>query len=567
MVKEATRDAAYYRSLTRWIVLIIVGVSIVPLILISGTIRYFFQHSYQEKVLEHLSVLVKKHSERIDSFLNERLADIEFLADSYSFDQLSNESFLKERLKIMQKAYSQSFVDLGVVDDQGIQVAYAGEFELRRANYARAPWLKEALARKTYISDVFPGLRGSPHFIITVRGEHKGAKWVLRATVDFERFNRLVESIRIGETGFAFILNRKGEFQTRPRMEVVPHKDRYLSFLQADSDTGQHVGVMEAGDRTGNDVLYVMSKLKKGDWVLVFQQEEGEAYAALYSARRFTVIIFLLGMSGIVAVAIVLSSRVVKRIKRVDHEKEMMTEKVVEAGKLASLGELAAGIAHEINNPVAVMVEEAGWMQDLMDDLGAGDFPNRGEFQRALNQIRSMGTRCKQITHKLLSFARKTDPTPKKVRINQVVEDCIALCQQRSASGAVRITAELAEDLPTIRIAPTEAQQVLVNLLNNAIDAVEPQGGLVKVTTRSDGDHVIVDVADDGHGIPSYVLPRIFDPFFTTKPVGKGTGLGLSICYGIVRKQGGDITVNTSEGVGTTFHVKFLAPTSERGSQ
>jgi two-component system NtrC family sensor kinase len=125
----------------------------------------------------------------------------------------------------------------------------------------------------------------------------------------------------------------------------------------------------------------------------------------------------------------------------------------------------------------------------------------------------------------------------------------------------------LGEDLPTIKIAPAEAQQVLVNLLNNAIDAVEPTGGLVTVTTRLDGDHVVVDVADNGPGIPSYVLPRIFDPFFTTKPVGKGTGLGLSICYGIVRKQGGDMTVNTAEGIGTTFHVKLAVPKSEKSGE
>jgi two-component system NtrC family sensor kinase len=213
------------------------------------------------------------------------------------------------------------------------------------------------------------------------------------------------------------------------------------------------------------------------------------------------------------------------------------------------------------------MVEEAGWMQDLMNDMGAGDFPNKSEFQRSLNQIRSMGTRCKQITHKLLSFARRTDPTPKEVQINKVVKDSIALCQPRSTSGAVRLRSVLGEDLPTIKIAPAEAQQVLVNLLNNAIDAVEPTGGLVTVTTRLDGDHVVVDVADNGPGIPSYVLPRIFDPFFTTKPVGKGTGLGLSICYGIVRKQGGDMTVNTAEGIGTTFHVKLAVPKSEKSGE
>jgi two-component system NtrC family sensor kinase len=124
----------------------------------------------------------------------------------------------------------------------------------------------------------------------------------------------------------------------------------------------------------------------------------------------------------------------------------------------------------------------------------------------------------------------------------------------------------LGDDLPLIRVSPTEAQQVLINLINNAVDALEAQGGLVQITTRSEEDYVVVDVEDNGPGIPSYVLPRIFDPFFTTKQVGKGTGLGLSICYGIMKKLDGEITVNTSEGLGTQFHVKFPIPKAKRKS-
>jgi two-component system NtrC family sensor kinase len=559
MAEQAKHNVAYYRSLTRNIILIIMGVSVIPLLLISGTIRYFFQSYYQEKVLDHLKVLVRKHSQNIDSFLNERLANIQVQVDSYTFDQLSNESFLKERLEIIQKDYGHGFVDLGVVNEHGIQVAYAGPFELRQANYSEAPWFKEAIQQDTYVSDVFPGLRGIPHFIVAVRGVHNGSKWILRATVDFDKFNSLVESIRIGKTGFAFILNRKGEFQTKPRLEVVPNKEPYLSFLSLESKRPEEVGFAETDQGRGHGVIYVMSRMKKGDWALALQQSEEDAYSALYTARQITVVIFLVGVVGIVVVAIVLSKRVVRRIEQADREKEMMTEQIVEAGKLASLGELAAGIAHEINNPVAVMVEEAGWMQDLIDEPSSNDFPNRDEFQRSLNQIRTQGARCKQITHKLLSFARKTDPTPKKVQLNDVVEDAIALCQQRIRSGNVKIAAVLDENLPTVRVSPSEAQQVFVNLIFNAIDAVESSGGTVEVTSRFDGEYVIVDVADNGPGIPSYVLPRIFDPFFSTKPVGKGTGLGLSICYGIVRKLDGDITVNTAEGLGTTFHVKFPA--------
>ncbi|MBM3302682.1 MAG: two-component sensor histidine kinase, partial [Deltaproteobacteria bacterium] len=338
-------------------------------------------------------------------------------------------------------------------------------------------------------------------------------------------------------------------------------------FLSQDASKPEDVGFTGSEDGHGNDVIYVMSRLKKGDWVLAFQQSEDDAYSAMYTARRITLLIFLVGVVGIVAVAIVLSKRVVKRIEQADREKEMMNEQVLEAGKLASLGELAAGIAHEINNPVAVMVEEAGWMKDLMDELGSEDFPNRDEFERSVNQIRSQGARCKQITHKLLSFARKTDPTPKKVQINEVLEDAIALCHQRIRSGNVGIAAVLDENLPTVRVSPSEAQQVFVNLINNALDAVEPSGGVVKVTSKFDGNNVIVDVADNGPGIPSYVLPRIFDPFFSTKPVGKGTGLGLSMCYSIMRKLDGEISVNTAEGLGTTFHVKFPASRGKKIAQ
>jgi two-component system NtrC family sensor kinase len=302
-----------------------------------------------------------------------------------------------------------------------------------------------------------------------------------------------------------------------------------------------------------------MSRLKNGEWVLAFQQTESDAYKALYTVRTITLLIFFLGVIGIAFVSVVLAKRLVKRIRQADQEKEMMDEKVIEAGKLASVGELAAGIAHEINNPVAVMVEEAGWMQDLIADAGPGSIPMVDEFERSLTQIKAQGLRCKQITHKLLSFARKTDPVPKRVNINDILSEAISLCEQRVHSGSVKIQGQFAEGLPPIRVSPSEAQQIFINLINNAIDAIEPKGGILKISTRKEGDFIVADVADNGPGIPSYVLPRVFDPFFTTKPVGKGTGLGLSICYGIMKKLGGDITVNTAEGLGTTFHVKFPA--------
>jgi two-component system, NtrC family, sensor kinase len=551
---------SYYRSLTRNMVLIILVVSVTPLILISGTIGYYFDVSYHAKVLEHLQVLIKKHKQNIDNFLNEKVADIGLLAKSYTFDQLTDEAFLKDRLTLLQEQYGRSFVDLGVVNDQGIQIAYAGPFRLKNADYSKAEWFKKAMQTEAYVSDVFHGLRGLPHFIVSSRQDYRGKKWILRATVDFEAFNSLVENIRIGSTGFAFILNKKGEFQTKPRFEVQAAKEPYLDFLRYDSTPLDDVVVLEKADDAGDQIIHVWSRLKNADWLLAYQQKASDAYAVLTQAQKLTIVIFLIGMGVIIVAAILLAKRLVRHIAKMEMEKEMMNEQVIEAGKLASIGELAAGIAHEINNPVAVMVEEAGWIRDLLDEEDLKETANLEEFKRSLNQIQTQGHRCKQITHKLLSFARKTDPTVKVVQVNEVIEDVISLSQQRAMYASVKIETNLDPDLPKVEASPSELQQVFLNMINNSLDAMDSKGGTIEVTSRVSGRFVVVDVADTGAGIPKSNLQRIFDPFFTTKPVGKGTGLGLSICYGIMKKMGGDLTVNSAVGLGTTFHIHIPVP-------
>lgn len=268
-----------------------------------------------------------------------------------------------------------------------------------------------------------------------------------------------------------------------------------------------------------------------------------------------TLCVLIFSVLAVALTAWALSRRVVQRIIEVDREKEMMNEQIIEAGKLASIGELAAGIAHEINNPVAIMVEEAGWIQDLLQDMERGESLDVEEVRRSLTQIRTQGARCKEITHKLLSFARRTDPAVQQVQINRLIEEVVALVEQRARYNGVNIRMHLTKGVPWVAMSPSEMQQVLLNLINNALDAMEKTGGTLDITTRYENGRVIVDVADTGEGIPQANLPRIFDPFFTTKPVGKGTGLGLSICYGIVRKLGGNIAVNSAVGIGTTFHI------------
>ncbi len=548
-------DANFYQSLTRKIILTIMIVSFSPMILVIVTLLYQFRDSYIEKTDDHLVEVVMKHKQNIDAFLKERLSNLRFLSANRSLEELINEPFLQEKLNLLKREYGLVFTDLGLINDEGIQMAYAGPFNLSQARYADADWFHEAIKSSYYISDVFLGLRGHPHFIIAVRHTYGGRYWILRATIDFTAFNSLVENLRVGRTGIAFLINKDGQLQTKPSFDVTPPKIEYL--LKASNQDEKEIHMFRNAEEEGRRHIYVTAFLKNNDWLLVFQQDAADAFSDLDRTEKIAAVIFLLGACAILFMALILSRRIVRIIRSADKKNEMMQQQVVETGKLASLGELAAGIAHEINNPVAIMVEEAGWIGDLLEEEDLRETNNLAEFKKSLKQIHTQGKRCKDITHKLLSFARKTDSQTKDVQINDLIVEIVALSSQMAKYNSVDIRTHLQQDIPRMNISPSEMQQVLLNLINNALYVMEKKGGIIDITSKQSQDQVFIDIADNGPGIPESILPRIFDPFFTTKPVGKGTGLGLSICFGIVQKMGGDITVNSAVGIGTRFRIKL----------
>ena len=556
MIKH--KHAKYYQSLTRNMILSAIIVSFTPMLLVIGILLQQFQSAYHEKTYAHLSELVQKHKQNIDTFLNEKLANIRFLAMTKTYETLNDDAFLRRKLQFLRNDYGSVFVDLGIVDEKGVQVAYAGPHRLENANYADAEWYKEAWKSDSFISDVFLGLRGTPHFIVAVRQNESGREFLVRATIDFMAFNSLVQNLRVGRTGYAFILNREGEFQTQPAMDIPPDPKGYESFWTAVEKTKNKILITRWTDETNTENLYGVGSLKNGQWLLIVKQQTADAFSDLRRMRNLAAVIFIIGGVGIIFMALYTSKRMVRRIRRVDDEKENMNQQIIETGKMASIGELAAGIAHEINNPVAIMVEEAGWIGDLLEEEEFSESSNLEEFHRALTQINTQGRRCKEITHKLLSFARKTDTTLKDVQLNDIIKEIVSLSAQMAKYNKVNIETNLQKTLPYITISPSEMQQVILNLINNALDAMEKIGGTIKISTKIsevEHGHIVVIVEDDGPGIPEANLMRIFDPFFTTKPVGKGTGLGLSICYGIINKMGGKIDVHSNIGEGTRFRI------------
>ncbi len=559
-LKRAKKDIptdTYYRSLLKNILLIGMVVPLVPMILVSGIIFYQFHISYKKEVRSHLEEVVQKEKQRIDHFLKDKLSDIRFLAETFSYEQLCKGSFLKEILKTLQMQHGPAFADLGVIDEEGVQVASAGPIKLGNARYSDADWYQEAMNADYIISDVSLGLRDLPHFIIAVRKGRMGKQWILRATIDYEALNRLVEDIRIGESGSAFILNRDGQYQTRPLHNTNSRKGTFLDSFGIKNMTEHEISIVQRTDDSGHENIYVTTFLKDGDWILVYQQLASEAFSGLKKAKTVALAVILIVSFLIGANAYSLAKRMVRRIAQADKEKQRLNEQMFQTGKLASIGELAAGISHEINNPVAIMVEEAGWIEDLLEEEEFQEGKNLSEFKRALKQIRTQGMRCKEITHKLLSFARKTDSRVQEVQLNELIQDMISFSGKRAKYSGVVINTDIQKDLPPIKVPPSELQQVLLNLINNALDAMEKSGGALSVSAQREDDNFVIKVSDNGPGIPKDTLSQIFDPFFTTKPGDKGTGLGLSICYGIIKKMDGEITVESAVGEGTTFHISL----------
>ena len=239
----------------------------------------------------------------------------------------------------------------------------------------------------------------------------------------------------------------------------------------------------------------------------------------------------------------------VRSLHRAIEEVKTVEAELIHSEKLSGLGEIYAGLTHEINNPLSIILSK---IDLLLRSVGERQLP--AELLPDLEMIHRHGNRIAEIIRGLLAFARKTAFALSETDLNQVVNETVSLVEKPFSTHRIGIERHLADNLPRILASPAHLQQVLVNLLNNARDAM-PQGGTIKLRTYCQDRCVVADVEDSGTGIAEDIRERIFEPFFTTKAVGKGTGLGLSVGYGIVRAHGGDIKVESLPKRGALFRI------------
>ncbi|MDD3732309.1 MAG: ATP-binding protein [candidate division Zixibacteria bacterium] len=540
-------DEAHYRELKRKHIVRLLLTYLTPLILLS--IYFYVQYGLivSEGRRLHLTAVAENQANTLDLFLSERLVNLSNLIDDPKLEIPPSSAKMQNYLDHLIRN-SETFVDVGYFDSAGVQAAYAGPYpSLEKRNYSSESWFQSLKAKDSnfVITDIYLGFRQRPHFTIAVSRILNNQLIVIRATLDPEKIYKYITSQH--ETGevYTSIVNQAGYYQLVSEQIGKP--------LTTSSFVPPHTPLMGSAEVKigGTSVTYAYSWLQKADWALIVQLPVSGGFEFL-SGGRLQVIIFSAVM--IFLIFLIIMNRAQKLVK-LQIETDRARAQLEHAAKLASVGELAAGIAHEINNPLAVISEESGLIKDLMNPE-FGEVLKPDELVSHLDTIQESVFRCRDITRKLLGFVRKSDIDLKPHDINRLIDGVMdGFLSKEMAVENIEVIRRYDRNIPRLITDSNQLQQVLLNIINNAVDAISGRAGQITITTSLDESFVYIAVTDDGTGMTPEQIKKIFLPFFSTKEVGKGTGLGLSVSYGIIKNLGGRIEVNSKPGEGSTFTI------------
>jgi two-component system, NtrC family, sensor kinase len=555
MVKDKTQGEApksillekHYKDLKRKHIVRLSLMYLLPLIILIFYFQFQYSNLLSDSRAMHLQSIAENQANLLDLFLKERVVNLINLIDSPNFKIPPDDATLEGYLESL-KTDSKAFTDIDFFNSYGIEIAYAGPLKRKGYNdYSKEIWfinLKKA-EQRYIITDVYLGFRKEPHFTIAVKRNLGDSIVVLRATLGPAYMYRYMTSIEGLSDVYVSLVNVKGDYQlVSQRLGSVLDKSPILP------PRSEKIGTGEVKVNRKN-VDYAFSWLNEVNWVVVVRNslvdESGVFFGVDINILIFSIII--------VAILVLIIFARAKKMALLEREKEIVRSQLEHASKLASVGELAAGIAHEINNPLAIITSEIGLIKDKMNpEFGYSGKSCEG-IDDHLENMREAAYRCRDITRKLLSFVRVDDVLMKEYSINDILDDLIdGFFEREFAVSNIVIIKDYDPDLPRIITDSNQLRQVILNLVNNASDAITPPGKIT-ITTRHDDDFIKIEVSDTGKGIKEEEISKLFLPFYTTKETGKGTGLGLSVSYSIIKNFGGNIEVESIPGKGSTFTV------------
>jgi two-component system NtrC family sensor kinase len=533
--------------LRRTMILATAAVSLLPLVIVSFLYYDQYERSIRAETVEGVSRQVTNGKRALEFFLAQRRLALTFVVQDRSFTELCDVATLSRLMKDMNDTFALgSFSDLGLIDAGGKQLCYTGPYDLKGRDYRDQEWFYRVSQRGAFISEVFLGYRHSPHFAIATRHPYGNGYYILRATINAEV---LAEQVTAGLTPYddVFLVNQEGVLQSPSRRYGAVLKTVPIPVPHA---TGE-VHVLEQDDERHRPVVIGCSQVADSPFVLVYIRPRGRLRSADFSLTRL-LLLLLVSVALVLGVILWGSRQFVASLRAHNLKRAELMHKVEYANKLATVGRLAAGVAHEINNPLTIINEKAGLLRDIVNLQG--DCPRREKVLGIVESITESVGRCRKVTHRLLGFAKHMDIGSETIAVGELLNEVVGFLGKEAAYRNISINIEADPGVPNVESDRGQLQQVFLNILNNAEAAVS-KGGHIDIRVRAHGERrVAVSVSDDGVGIPKENLDRIFEPFFTTKE-GSGTGLGLSITYGIVQRLGGEISVASEVGKGTCFTV------------
>ncbi|MFP4476416.1 MAG: ATP-binding protein [Desulfatibacillaceae bacterium] len=546
---EPTPGENRYHRLRRNLVVVMTITAVVPLALMAVINHYQYQEALTSEFMQPIKSDLSKTVHSLELFLTERMSAVSFIAQAYDREDLADPQTLARIFSVMKQEFS-GFVDLSLIDRDGSQVSYIGPYDLTGKNYRDQPWVHQVRIQGEYISDVFLGYRKFPHFVIAVKGEcgHEARCWVIRATLDSKILTRIVDAMSAEATTDAFLLNAEGILQTPSKfygdvLEKIPFELPPKSYAPT---------VKNMTDPHGDPVTVGYAYFTSHPFILMVVKPQEDVFGPWFALQSELLIFLVVSICAVLYVVFRVTGEIMNRIRQSDLKRQEMDHEMQYTNKLASIGRLAAGVAHEINNPLAIINEKTGLMKDILEF--EKDFPNREKFDKLITSVLQSVERCRTITHRLLGFARRMDVAIEVMDLNELLREVLSFVDKESLYRNIGLRLDLDDNLPRIASDRGQLQQVFLNIINNAFEAVD-DGGIVAITTwEPDIDTVAVSIRDNGHGMSEEARKHLFEPFYTTKK-GYGTGLGLSITYGIVRRLGGRLEVQSREGQGTTFTV------------
>ena len=497
-----------------------------------------------------VSRLLSNTQRALEYVIEERRSVLSLVVGARSYQELAGNAPLSSILLDLNQSFG-GFVDLGLIDSKGRQLFYAGPYDLEGKDYKDQAWFHQACIHGAYVSEIFLGHRQLPHFVIAFRHERGNSDFfVLRATLDMELLNNQMYSLQLDRYSDAFLINQQGVLQTASAL--------YGDILeQTDVRVPPHsraAEVVEAYEEGGHWVTLGHSRIQGTPFILIVSERRPHHFLD-WLVRRSDLIWFLaLSVTLILAAVLYGHRRMIQYLREADLRRAKILHNVEYTNKMATIGRLAAGVAHELNNPLAIISEKSGLMQDIVEHDEV--FVHRDKFLGIAESITKSVDRCSRVTHRLLGFAKRMDIKKEKIDLRELLEEVVGFQQSEAAHRNLKVNYHFAEDVVSIENDRGQLQQVFLNIINNAFAAVKDGGRIDISVNQLNPNEVAVAIGDNGDGIAQDDLKYIFEPFFSTK--GQfGTGLGLSITREIVEKLGGLIEVESEVGCGTKFIINL----------